>query len=239
MYGNPVLFPQVTNREDLLRTVSLFDDLTGQPIDISGRTLQFPGDFTSSSWKVVDNGAINTTSASTITVKDYPFGNQMQAIPLTVGLNLGILPGDPVTISDALTGLNTLTGYVTSYAPATGAMVVQIGAAFDFEMRAHRDHNGDGYGPSWGVGSDGGVGPIIRAQLGSGITVIGTGVIQILIPAAQMFQLHRARTYNVALGMYLGPDTRQIFLGKQPVLYGGLSTQPIAPVQPANPYGLP
>jgi hypothetical protein len=239
MYGNPVLLPQVTNREDLLRTVSLFDDLTGQPIDFSGRTLQFPGDYTFASWKVVD-GIINTTSTSLITIKDYPFGNEMQAISFVVGLNLGILPGDPITISDSLTGLNTLTGYVTSYAPATGAIVVQIGAAFDFEMRAHHGHHGDGYSSFYGaVGDGGGDGPIIRAQLGSGITVIGTGVIQILIPAAQMFQIHRARTYNVALGMYLGPDTRQIFLGKQPVLYGGLSTQPIPPAQPANIYGLP
>jgi hypothetical protein len=238
MYAWPVLLPAVSNREDLLFTQSLFDDLTGQPIDVSGRTLQFPGDYTQAAWKVVD-GIINTTSFTPITIKDYPFGNQMQSIPLkTVDLNLAILPGDPITISDMITGLNTLTGYVTSYAPATGALVVQIGAAFDFEMRSHHDHHGDGYGPSWGIGDSGG-GPIIRAQLGSGITVIGTGVIQILIPASIMFQIHRARTYNVALGMYLGAETRQIFLGKLPVLYGGLSTQPISPPQPANIYGLP
>jgi hypothetical protein len=228
--------PAITNREDFLRTVSLFDDDTGAPLDVSGVTLQFPNNFTGSNWTVTD-GTINTTSTTSITIYGYPFANQMQAISAVVGANLGILPGDLVVFSDP-TGLNTMTGYVTSYVAATGALVMAVGASFDFEMRAHQDHHGDGYGQSWGI-SDYGCGPIIRAQLGTGITVIGVGALQILIPAATIFQLHRARTYDVAMGMYSGPDTRQIFIGKQPVLYGGLSTPPNPLVQPSNIYGLP
>jgi hypothetical protein len=235
MYANPVLLPEITNREDFLRTVSLFDDDTGQAIDVSGVTLANPGDFTGAAWTVT-SGIINAASVTPLTIKDYPFGNEMQALALTVGPGLSILAGAPVTISDTATGKNSMTGFVTSYVAATGAMVVQIGCAFDFEMRAHHNHHGDGYGSSFGVEDH--TGPIVQAQLGSGITVIGLGVLQIRIPAATLFKT-RHRTYSVAMAAYLGGDSRQILLGKQPILYGGLSTQPINPASPPNPFGLP
>jgi hypothetical protein len=234
MYANPVLLPEITNREDFLRTVSLFDDDTGQAIDVSGRTLALPGDFIGNAWTVT-SGLNNTASVTQLTIKDYPFGNEMQALALTVGLNKAILAGDPVTIADA-TGKNTMTGFVTSYVPATGAMVAQIGCAFDFEMRAHHNHHGDGYGPSFGVADHSG--PVVQAQLGSGITVVGLGVVQVRVPASTLFKT-RHRTYSVAMALYLGGDTRQILLGKQPILYGGLSTQPISPAPTSNPFGLP
>ena len=238
MYAYPVLLPAITNREDFLRTVSLFDDDTGQAIDVSGRTLALPGDFTVGAWTVT-SGLNNTASVTPLTIKDYPFGLEMQAIALTVGLNLTILAGDPVTIADTATGKNTMTGFVTSYAPATGAMVVQIGCAFAFEMRGHHHHSFDcDYGPSSGIGSDGNDTPVVQALLGSGITVIGLGVVQVRIPAATLFN-RRHKTYNVAMAVYLGGDTRQILLGKQPILYGGLSTMPILPAAISNPFGLP
>lgn len=240
MYAYPVLLPAITNREDFLRTVSLFDDDTGQAIDVSGRTLTFPGDFTGNAWTVT-SGVNNTTSATQLTIKDYPFGNEMQALALDVGLGLTILAGDPVTIADTLTGKNTMTGFVTSYVAATGAMVAQIGAAFDFEMRGHHNHGWDNcdFGSSSLIGSDSGEGtPIVQAQLGSGITVIGLGIVQVRIPAATLFKT-RHKTYNVAMAAYLGGDTRQILLGKQPILYGGLSTMPFAPAANPNPFGLP
>ena len=234
MYQIPVLFPQQTNREDMLHTLSMFDDDTGDAIDFSGRTLANPGDFTAANWTVTDGGIV-TNSTTQLTIKDYPFGNEMQAIPLNVGENLGILAGDPVTIADP-TGLNTMTGFVTSYVASTGAMVVQIGCSFDFELRAANDHHWGGYSdhPDFGPGPDG---PIIGAQLGNGITVVGLGVIQLKVPASQMFKL-RHRTYNAAMVIYLGEDTRQLFVGKKPIISGGVSTAPFA--QPTtNPYGLP
>lgn len=234
MYANPVLLPEITNREDFLRTFSGFDDDTGQPFDFSGRTLAAPGDFTGAVWTVT-SGTVISASVTPLTIKDYPFGLEMQAITCVIGVGLAILAGAPVTISDA-TGKNTMTGYVTSYAPATGVLVAQIGCAFDFEMRAHHHHNGSGYGTWWGDDCSGT--PEIRAQLGSGILVVGLGVIQVRIPAVTM-QTLRHRTYDVGMILFDGSDTRQIFLGKQPILYGGVSTMPFASTSPANPFGLP
>lgn len=234
MYATPVLFPEQTNREDFLRTVSLFDDDTGLAIDVSGRTLALPGDFTGTHWTVTD-GAIITNSVTSLTIKDYPFGNEMQAISLTVGLNLGILAGDPVTITD-VNPLNSMTGYVTSYAPSTGALVCQIGLSFDLEIRAHHHHSDCDYIES-PFGGDVGSGPIIQAQLGSGITVTGLGVVQVRVPASTINML-RHRTYNVGMIMTNGQDTRQIFVAKQPILYGGVSTAPFS-TPTTNPFGLP
>jgi hypothetical protein len=235
MYAWPVLLPAQTNREDFLRTVSLFDDDTGEAIDVSGRTLALPGDFTANAWTVV-SGAVVTASVSALTIKDYPFGNEMQALPLTVGIGLATLAGDPVTIADA-TGLNTMTGFVTSYVKATGAMVAQIGAAFAFEIRGPHHHEGGGYGASWSVGG-GCEAPLIAAQLGNGISVVDVGKLQIRISAATMAKLHH-ETYGAAMVVYLGGDTRQIFIGKQPILSGGVSTMAITTSATSNPYGLP
>ena len=236
MYAWPVLLPAQSNREDLLRTLSLFDDDTGQAIDVSGRTLAAPGDFTGAVWTVTD-GTIITNSTTPLTIKDYPFGNEMQTIAPIVGQNLGILAGDFVTVSDA-TGKNTMSGYAVSYAPSTGALVMQVGAAFDFEIRGHHHGWDSGYGSTSSlIGTDDGSSPIIRAQLGSGITVIDVGVVQIRIPAATIAKLHH-RTYGAAMTLFDGYDTRQLFVGKLPIISGGVTTMPIA-VPSSNPYGLP
>lgn len=239
MYAWPVLLPAQSNREDFLRTVSLFDDDTGQAIDLSGRTLAAPGDFTGNAWTITD-GNIVTASVTQLTIKDYPFGNEMQAIAPVVAPNLAILAGDRITISD-LTGKNTMTGYVVSYAPATGAMVVQVGCAFEFEIRGH--HNADGYGDGYGssslIGSyDCSNQPIISAQLGNGITVVDVGVIQVRIPASTIAQLHH-KTYGAAMTLFDGYDTRQMFVGKQPIISGGVTMMPIASPSTSNKYGLP
>lgn len=236
MYAWPILLPAQTNREDFLRTVSLFDDDTGQAIDVSGRTLALPGDFTGNAWTVT-SGNVVTASVSQITIKDYPFGNEMQAVACAVGVGLPILAGDAVTISDA-TKLNTMIGYVTSYVAATGAMVAQIGAAFAFEIRGHHQHGGGGYGSSSFIGSDDCQVPLISAQLGNGITVVEVGKVQVRIPASTMAKL-RHRTYGAAMAVYLGGDTRQLFIAELPMLSGGLSSQAFTATATSNPYGLP
>lgn len=241
MYAWPVLFPALTNREDFLRTVSLFDDDTGEALDVSGRTLAAAGDFAGNAWTVT-SGTVVTASVSQLTVKDYPFGNEMQALALVVGLGLAILPGDPVTIADTATGLNTMTGYVTAYAPATGAMVCQIGSAFAFEIRGTYGSNAydSGFGSqSSQVGEYCDTGPIIAAQLGNMLTVIDVGIIEIRIPASVVLKLQH-KTYGASMAMFDGSDTRQLFVGKLPVLSGGLSTNAFsAPSANSNPYGLP
>src|ERR1700730_790351 len=129
MYAFPVDLPQTSNREDLLLTISLFDDDTGTPVKLDGTTTATPAPFTAAAWTVTD-GAISTTSATSITIPVYPIGNQLSALALTVGINLAILPGDPVMIADTATGLNTMVGYVTSYTASNGALVCQIGCTF-------------------------------------------------------------------------------------------------------------
>lgn len=220
MYAWPILLPAQTNREDLLRTVSLFDDDTGEAIDLSGRTLAVAGDFVGAVWTVT-SGTIVTASVTQLTIEDYPIGNEMQALALTVGLGLGILAGDPVTIADP-TGLNTMTGYVTSYAPATGAMVCQIGIAFEFQIRGECNPTDGGFGSFSEIGSSGSDAPIISAQLGAGISVVDLGKVEIRIATASIRQLCHT-TYGAAMTMTDGEDTRQLFIGKLPILSGGVS----------------
>jgi hypothetical protein len=141
MYANPVLLPQFSNREDLLLTISIFDDDTGQPVDLAGVKLALPQNFTAAAWTVTD-GAIITTSATQITIPYFPQGSQLSALSLIVGVGLAIAAGDPITIKDTATGLNSMTGFVISYAGNTGALVVQIGKTFQFEIRKGRPGDG-------------------------------------------------------------------------------------------------
>lgn len=240
MYINPVLMPQVSNREDLYRAVALFDDDTGEAIDVSGRVLAAPGDFTAANW-VVTAGTIVTASVTPLTIPDYPIGNELQAVALTVGAGLNIAAGSPVTIADAATLANTMTGYVTSYAPASGALVAQCGVAFEFEIRGEADGRSgydDGYGPSYAIGSDNCDAPLISAQLGNGLTLIDLGKVEIRIPAATMASL-RHRTYRVGMSAYDGYDSRQIFIGRLPVFGGGTRLLPLQTTSSSNAYGLP
>jgi hypothetical protein len=243
MYATPVLLGQQSNRENFQRTIALFDDDTGQAIDISGRTLAAPGDFTAANW-VVTCGTVVTASVSQLTIKDYPFGNEMQALALTVGAGLAIAAGSPVTIADAATGKNTMTGYVTSYAPATGKMVAQIGYSFLFEIRTVPENNwNDGYASSSYIGTDDNSLPVIQASLGNGISVVDVGKLLVNISANPSSTLNTAklrhRTYNVGMTVFDGlDDTRQIFIGKLPILNGYVSSQPL-PQASSNIYGLP
>jgi hypothetical protein len=238
VYINPLLFPQVSNREDLLRTVALFDDDTGEAIDPSGRVLAAAGDFTAANW-VVTSGDVVTASVTQLTIPDYPIADQLQAVALTVGAGLAIAAGSPVTIADAAAGLNTMTGYVTSYAPATGALKAQCGAAFEFEIRGqHRGEDDDAYGPSSYFGGGACEAPLISAQLGNGLTLVDLGKIEIRIPAVTMARL-RHRTYGIGMSAYDGYDSRQLFIGKLPVFGGGTRLLPLQSQPSSNAYGLP
>jgi hypothetical protein len=223
MYLARTLLPQFSNREDFQITAALFDDDTGQPIKIDGCTTANGQAFTSSAWTVID-GAIVTTSATQITIPAFPIGNQVTALALTVGINLGILPGDPVTIGDTATGLNKMTGYVTSYTKSAGALVVQVGVTFQFEIRRSgpRNNNLDDFSPFFYVGMVLNAPPLITASLGNGITHIDTGLIQIRV-AESIFRQLNHRTFRAALTMTDSIDTREVFVAELPVLTGGVS----------------
>lgn len=221
----------------MLLTIGVYDDDTGDAIELSGRALANPGNFTGSSWTVTD-GSIVTTSTTELTIPDFPIGNQLVAVALTVGEDLDILPGDQITIADP-TGLNTMTGYVVSYASSTGALVVQVSCRVDLEIRSTARSHGDGYATSWDLGDAGPHwGDRINAELGRGITLIATGIVQVRIPAFILQRL-RPRTYDIGMVIFDGSDTRELFVGKLPVT-GGIVRAPHHRLNTVtNPYGLP
>ena len=274
MYANPIYLPEFSNREDLLLTMSLFDDDTGDALDFSGCTRAQAGDYTTNQW-LVTSGATQTSSTDVLTIPDYPIGDELQAVALTVDPGLLIAPGDPVTIANLpggtvvigpigppptplvgedgtqflvtensvtsgsagssgsgggtsaqlIGGPNSMTGYVVSYAAATGALVCQIGSTFQCEIRRVKgEHNFDlAYGSSWDVwGTYPGDAPIMTLSLGSGLTMVGTGILQIRSPEVNFRKLNH-RTYGLSLTMTDSYDTRQCFLARLPILYGGVT----------------
>ena len=229
MYVNPVYLPQFSNREDLLLTVSLFDDDTGQPIKLDGCNTFNTQPFTGSAWTVTD-GAIVTSSTTPLTVPVFPlFSASLLAMALTVAPSLAINPGDPIVIADTPTGLNTFTGYVTSYSFSTGILVVQIGMSFLFEIRrlVQSTYNNSGYETWYDFGVPDGCAPLLKATNGRGISIIDIGVIQILFPASMTQQL-RGGTYQTGLMMTDGVNTRQLFIGPLPVFQGSVSKLPVS-----------
>lgn len=216
--------PQFTNREDFITEVSVFDDDTGDAINLAGITLaNTAASFTGASWTVTD-GAIVTASVTQITIPTYPIGNQLSALALTVGLGLGIKAGDPVSIKDP-TGLNTMVGTVTSYNATTGALVCQIGMTFQFEIRTGRRDNwrSTGFTPWTDTGVPANDAPLLSASLGNGITITDLGFLEIRIPESKFRQLCAPGTYQAALTMFDGTNTRQVFVAELPVIAGGVT----------------
>jgi hypothetical protein len=264
MYAYPIYLPEFSNREDLLLTVALFDDDTGDAIDMSGVTRAIPGAYTNNLWLVTD-GPYATISNSVLTIPDYPIGDELQAVSLVVDPNLPILPGDPVTIANLPGGVsfqgpwgpppfpyvtetggsvyvtedsqifppvpsslkpgpNTMTGYVISYSASSGALVVQIGNTFQFEIRRLKeDHDFNfAYTSSWDWTGTTDYGIVLKASLGNGLMLTGLGQLQIRFPEWQVRKL-RHRTYGASLTMTDSQDTRQVFIARLPFQYGGVS----------------
>jgi hypothetical protein len=228
MYAWPVSFPETSNREDLYRTVSIFDDDTGQPINLAGiLNLQNPNGFTGSNWNV-NAGISATTSVTTFTVPGYPVSGQLSALTIVVAPGLIINPGDPVVIADAL-GNASIAGMVTSYTPSTGVLACQIGLTFQLEVRREKQHPTiNDYSPFFDFGGgtvSGGAAPLISAALGTGLSVIDLGFLLINIPETTVRQLasFTARSYIAALTMTDSVSTRQILIARLPILYGGVT----------------
>lgn len=228
MYQYPVILPTVSNREDFNLTVAMFDDDTGDPIKLDGCFTASGMPFTSGAWTVTSGAAV-TTSSTVLTIPVFPIASAAQAsLFLFVGTNQAIAPGAPVTIKDTATGLNYMIGYVVSYTTSTGALVVQIGMVFLFEIRRtlpRDDLWGLGYSSYPAVGSYPDTGPLLKATLGQGIAITDIGYLQIIIPAS-MFQQLVGGTYSAALVTSDGIATRQIFAGTLPVIQGGVTRSP-------------
>lgn len=219
MYINPVQLPQTTNREDLFILMSVFDDDLNVPINLAYIT----GSGTFNNWKVTD-GTIVTASATQLTIPQYPVGNQLEAVALTVGVGLAIQAEDPIVIADP-SGVNTMSGYVLSYSPLTGALVCQIGFTFQFEIRHQRDgsHGGSGYSSFGLTGVVNNSAPEITASLGNGISIVDVGFIQIMIQEKVMRKLRHPGTRVASMTMTDSVNTRQLFIAQLPILSGGVT----------------
>jgi hypothetical protein len=227
MYGNPPLFlPPSSNREDLLLTFSIFDDDTGDPINLSGTVTAAGTPFTGNNW-TISVGAISQTYTGVLIIPAPPINNELSAVNIAFLVGQNIKPGAPVKIADP-SGQNYMLGFVTSYNPQTGAMVVQIGNTFQFEIRRQAPRDNDmmwgGYWPFGGTGVVNNEGPLIRAGLGTGVTIIDVGYIQVLIPEAQLRSILYLATFGAYMTMSDSINTRQVFIANLPVLYGGVTT---------------
>ena len=222
MYQNPpVLLPPISNREDLAISVSIYDDDTGEAINLSATVTASGAPFSGASW-VVTVGSVATTSTTPLTIPTPPIGGQLEAVTLTVGAGLPIVQGNAVKIADA-TGTNYMLGTVTSYTPATGTLTCQIGSTFQFEIRRGPPRNdGSGYIPWYDFGTPDAQGALIKAALGTGITIADLGIIIIAIPETIIRQLATG-TFGAYLTAFDGVNTRQIFIASLPVLYGGVT----------------
>jgi hypothetical protein len=221
MYGNPPIFlPPTSNREDLLISCSIYDDDTGDPVNLSATATASGMAFTGTSWQVT-SGAVSAPFTGSLTIPVPPIGNELSALTLAPVIG-AFTPGNAVKIADP-TGNNYMLGTVTSYVPATGAMVVQVGSTFQFEIRRGAPRNdGSGYVPYYDFGTPDAAAPLIKAALGTGVTIIDIGFLQILIPEITVRQLWLG-TYDAYLSMFDGVATRQVFIAKLPVLYGGVT----------------
>jgi hypothetical protein len=241
MYVFPVLFPQVTNREDLLIVLAFYDDDLSQPINLMNVFLA-PGNqngFSGNQWTVTD-GSIVTTSSDGIVIPGYPITRAIIG-SFTVAPNLGILPGDAFKIADTPSGLNYMLGYVTAYNVATGLMTVQIGVNFQFEIRrgGPRMTNTTGYVDFYDFGTPDDLGPLLAANFApstanGAISVIDQGFVQVRFPESVFRTLGSspggpsqpsggAGTFTVGMTMTDSIDTRQVLLGNLPVLWGGVT----------------
>lgn len=246
MFQYATYLPPFSNREDYFLTLSMFDDDTLQPIDFSGITLANTGaPFTAGSWTVT-NGRSTTASSTVFSIPPFPVTglNSLTGLGITVGTGLSFNAGDPIQITDTATGKNVLNGYVVSYAANTGALSVQIGWTFQFEIRQGGFRTvGDGYQTWWDWGVPDDLGPLLQANFANNfLSLISNNIVQILIPAATMQTLggtsmfgtqNQPGTFNAAMTGTDGVNVRQFLTGKQPIYNGGVTS--VASIAGANP----
>lgn len=109
------------------------------------------------------------------------------------------------------------TGDALDLTPYTFACEVRLR-----DRRSQFDQSG--YTPNYDYGGVTDYGPLVTLALGSGITVVATGQLELDITVDQMRTLC-AGTYLISLVLSDGTPTgsRQIFRGYLPVLFGGVT----------------
>lgn len=224
MYMPSTQFPQVTNRESFSQLVGVYDNETGDPINLTNTS----GQGTFASWSVqvaatlFGTTLLATTSATSLTIGNGTFNAVMPA-------NLAITPGQFVAFISQPSTLNFMQGQVTAYNTTTGAISFNIATvAIELEIR-RVERNGSmwrdsGYGASYSLGSYDFNQPILRASIGNGITIVDQGIFQIYFSETQFRQLGSGmHSVAATLASADGVDVRQLFLGRLPVLSGAVT----------------
>jgi hypothetical protein len=223
MYQLSTQFPPITNRESWTQLIGIYDSDLGTPINLTNTN----GTGLFSPWTV-------QTSA---TLYGSPIVTSASPTPLIIGngvfndvipVGLAIVPGQYVTYTAQNALTNFMTGVVNSYNAATGAIQFTIvTVSIQLEIRRRKSNGGmwgDAYGPPGEIGGYDHSGPILKASIGNGITIVGVGIIQIYFSETSFRRLsHGEHSVAATVASSDGIDVRQLFLGLLPVFDGNVS----------------
>ena len=143
--GAIISFADSANPSDVMfGTVSSYNAATGAvTVNVTGVNVTYAtGADTPTGWVVTFAGLNKASSTSTVSITTGTVGTSQT---FTMPTNLDVVIGQHVAVSDNSNAANNLTGTVTSYNPATGALVVNVTGA-----------NGSGTPASWNVAFAGG-----------------------------------------------------------------------------------
>jgi hypothetical protein len=221
MYQSSTQFPQITNRESWSQLIGVYDDETGDPINLTNTA----GQGTFAGWSVQIAAAlygialISTMSVNSLTIGNGTFNDVIPA-------GLAITPGQSVTYIAQNAQTNWMQGQVIAYDPDTGVISFDVATvAIELEIRREQ-RNGDyfrdsGYGANYTLGSYDWDSPILTASIGNGITIVDQGIFQVYFPETSFRQLGSGmHSVAATLASADGIDVRQLFLGRLPVFSG-------------------
>jgi hypothetical protein len=224
VYQPATQFPQITNRESWTQLVGVYDDDSGDPINLTNT--QGQGTFASWAAQVAATlsgpGVLATTSLTSLAIGNGTFA-------AVVGTGLAITPGQFVTFISQADTTQWMQGQVVSYNAATGAISFTVATvAIELEIRRVARHGSDfrssGYGAAYQLGSYDCDRPILTASIGNGITIVDQGIFQIYFSETQFRQLGSGmHSVAATLASADGVDVRQLFLGRLPVFSGGVT----------------
>lgn len=222
MYQPSTQFPQITNRESWTQLVGVYDDSTGDAINLSNSS----GQGTFSNWSVQTSASLyGTAIVSAVSVTPLTIGNGTFAAVLPAGLSIS--PGQYVTFISQLDTTQWMRGQVNSYNAATGAISFAVATvSIQLEIRrVDRDgYQGSGYGPNYSLGSYDWGQPILTASIGNGISIVDIGIFQVYFSETQFRSLGAGMySVNATIKSADGIDVRQLFLGRLPVFNGGVT----------------
>lgn len=224
MYMPSTQFPQITNRESWSQLIGVYDDATGDPINLTNTA----GQGTFANWAVQIAATLyGAALLSTISQSSLTIGNGTFAAVVPTGL--AITPGQFVTFISQPSTTNWMQGQINTYDPDTGDITFTIATvAIELEIRrvqrSGSDFRDSGYGANYMLGSYDWDQPILSASIGNGIEIVDLGIFQVYFSETQ-FRSLGSGMHSVAatLASADGVDVRQLFLGRLPVFSGAVT----------------